>query len=181
MREWIEKWFLGGIIRKLVEGNPTVKKVYVALLGRKRIISAALGVFAGAAIYFGNAEVGEALFFDEPKVVRIDLRDSRDVVDFHPATNPEVPQALAIKVADTVIVAVGKGLDVKLVDDGVLVPERVGDGVGGRHPLCSTAAIRIQRIDTVDRKGDAGVGALGGLRFFVHGDATAMEMTPPFV
>ena len=42
------------------------------------------------------------------------------------------------------------------------------------------AAIRIQRIRTVDRKGDAGVGALGGLRFFVHGDAIAMEMTSPF-
>jgi hypothetical protein len=42
-----------------------------------------------------------------------------------------------------------------------------------------TATI-VQGIGTVDRKGDAGVGAVGGLRFFVHGDAIAMEMTPPF-
>ena len=84
------------------------------------------------------------------------------------------------KVADAVIVAVGEGLDVELIDDRVLVPELVGDG--GWHFLCfdDKAAIRIQRIGTVDRKGDAGVGALGGLRFFVHGDAIAMEMTSPF-
>ena len=96
----------------------------------------------------------------------------------------QIPQFLGQpgKVADAVIVAVGEGLDVELIDDRVLVPELVGDGLGGWPPLCFDykAAIRIQRIGTVDRKGDAGVGALGGLRFFVHGDAIAMEMTSPF-
>ena len=84
------------------------------------------------------------------------------------------------KVADTVIVAVGKGLDVELIDNGVLVPERVAGCSGGRRPFRYEVAVRIQRIHTADRKGDAGVGTLGGLRFFVHGDATAMEMTSPF-
>ena len=96
----------------------------------------------------------------------------------------QIPQFLGQpgKVADAVIVAVGEGLDVELIDDGILVPELVGDGLGGWPPLCFgyKAAIRIQRIGTADRKGDAGVGALGGLRFFVHGDAIAMEMTSPF-
>ncbi len=96
----------------------------------------------------------------------------------------QIPQFLGQpgKVADAVIVAVGEGLDVELVDDRILVPELVGGGLVGWHLLCfdDKAAIRIQRIGTVDRKGDAGVGALGGLRFFVHGDATAMEMTSPF-
>ena len=96
----------------------------------------------------------------------------------------QVPQFLGQpgKVADAVIVAVGEGLDVELIDDRILVPELVGDSLDGWHLLCfdDKAAIRIQRIGTVDRKGDAGVGALGGLRFFVHGDATAMEMTSPF-
>ena len=36
------------------------------------------------------------------------------------------------KVADAVIVAVGEGLDVQLIDDGVLVPELVG-GFADRH------------------------------------------------
>ena len=40
------------------------------------------------------------------------------------------------KVADAVIVAVGEGLDVELIDDRILVPELVGDGLSGWHPLC---------------------------------------------
>ena len=42
----------------------------------------------------------------------------------------QIPQFLGQpgKVADAVIVAVGEGLDVELVDDRILVPELVGDG-----------------------------------------------------
>jgi hypothetical protein len=38
----------------------------------------------------------------------------------------------------------------------------------------------MQRISIVDTEGAAGLVALGGLGFFVHGDAIAIEMTPPF-
>ena len=58
------------------------------------------------------------------------------------------------KVADAVIVTVGEGLDVELIDDGILVPELIGAGVDGWHLACidrKTATI-VQRKGTADRK-----------------------------
>ena len=59
------------------------------------------------------------------------------------------------EIADAVIVAVGEGLDVQLIDDGVLVPELVGGGVDGWHLPCIDlkAATVIQRIGTIDSEG----------------------------
>ncbi len=90
------------------------------------------------------------------------------------------------KIADAVIVAVGKGLDVQLIDDGVLVPKRIALGVRRWHFPCihSEAAAVVQRVGGIESKGGTGLhallGAFAGLGFFVHGDAIAMEMTPPF-
>src|ERR1700683_3792665 len=82
-------------------------------------------------------------------VVRMDAQVVRDVIavvaqrrreegEEPKAGDPEildVVQALdqAAEVADAVVVAVGESADVKLIDDRVLVPERVGRAGGAFH------------------------------------------------
>jgi len=89
------------------------------------------------------------------------------------------------EIADAVLVAVIEGLDVKLIDDGVLVPELVGGG--GWHLPCFAIRGLHARVADLDRrkgpfgpKGDIGPGGPNVLGFFVHGDAIAREMTPLF-
>ena len=56
------------------------------------------------------------------------------------------------EIADAVIVAVGKGLDVELIDDGILVPELVADGLDGWHLPCSLRLAKSCRPDSADRR-----------------------------
>ena len=96
----------------------------------------------------------------------------------------------AREIADAVIVAVGKGLDVKLIDDGVLVPELVAVQRGDRqlrridgrqqvHGAPHARQRKSRRARIVESA--AGRGALDSLNCFVHGDAIDMEMTSRFV
>src|SRR5262249_1036318 len=39
----------------------------------------------------------------------------------------------ALKVADAIVVRIGEGPDVQLIDDGILIPERVGGAAGSLH------------------------------------------------
>ena len=50
------------------------------------------------------------------------------------------------EIADAVIVAVGKGLDVKLVDDGVLVPELVAIERGDRQLCCIDGGQQVHGV-----------------------------------
>ena len=87
------------------------------------------------------------------------------------------------EIADAVIVAVGKGLDVELIDDGILVPKLIVARLDRLAlPLHRSAKLppSFNGSAASNAKGDAGLGAFAGLDFFVHGDAIAMEMTPPF-
>jgi hypothetical protein len=71
---------------------------------------------------------------------------------------------------------------VELIDDGILVPKLIVDRLDGWHLPCirrKTAAV-VERISSIETEGNAGLGAFAGLGFSVHGDAIAMEMTPPF-
>ena len=107
------------------------------------------------------------------------------------------------KIADAVIVAVGKSLDVKLVDDRVLVPELVA-GLGDDKAMASTDDITFMafaltparqreadraQIDCRIARGfgskdmpdtESAAGTLDILRFFVHGDRHCHGNDAPF-
>ena len=62
------------------------------------------------------------------------------------------------EIADAVIVAVGKGLDVELIDDGILVPKLIALGFDRWHFPCidREAAAVVQRVGRIELKGNAG-------------------------
>ena len=76
----------------------------------------------------------------------------------------------AREIADAVIVAVAKRLDVELVDDGVLVPELVGGGRRWHFPCFVTARGQAsdidRRIGAFGAKDDVGLRVLDVLQLF---------------